>query len=62
MRPSEERLQAREITLRKVQSAIDEHFGEGNYRVSCFGSTAYGLDDAKSDMDLVVLVGRIAKS
>lgn len=53
-RPSESVYQARRKTRARVQSAINKNFGEG-YLVKSFGSTAYGQDHSKSDLDLVVL-------
>lgn len=46
---------ARSTTIRKVQDAIHQNFGN-NYRVELFGSTSYGVDTSTSDLDLVIMV------
>lgn len=48
-------LAARARTIKRVQNAIRKKYGK-KYRVQAFGSTAYGVSTAKSDLDLVVIV------
>jgi DNA polymerase sigma len=56
-RPSENVIQARKATISRLNTTINSAFG-GGYLVKSFGSTVYGIDHAKSDLDLVVLVSQ----
>lgn len=47
--------QDRQRTVRSIERVIQSRFG-AKYRVACFGSTCYGVDNAQSDLDLVVVV------
>lgn len=51
-------LRARRTTIERVQTVLNMAFG-GGYEVKNFGSTAYGIDHAKSDLDLVLLVSLV---
>lgn len=42
-------------TIQRVHEAIYSKFGH-QYSVQLFGSTRYGVDNARSDLDLVVIV------
>ncbi|KAI0066914.1 hypothetical protein BV25DRAFT_1820028 [Artomyces pyxidatus] len=44
----------RATTLARVSAAIQRQYGM-RYRVEIFGSTQYGVDSARSDLDLVVI-------
>ncbi|KAF7968865.1 hypothetical protein HWV62_29190, partial [Athelia sp. TMB] len=45
----------RRHTLARVQAAVSWRYGD-TYTVQMFGSAAYGVCDAKSDLDLVIVV------
>ena len=53
--PDQRVREKRRRTMAKVESSIQNHFGQG-YRVEAFGSTQYGVDGPTSDLDLVVIV------
>jgi hypothetical protein len=51
----ESTLMRRSDTIRRLQRIIQAEFGS-QYTVQAFGSTEYGVDNFKSDLDLVLLV------
>jgi hypothetical protein len=55
LKTPEEILAARTHTILRVQTLIQKHFN-GSYKVENFGSTRYGVDKGRSDLDLVILV------
>ncbi|KDQ16689.1 hypothetical protein BOTBODRAFT_144456 [Botryobasidium botryosum FD-172 SS1] len=54
--PSQAVLEKRIATMTKLSALIKEKHGE-RFDVRCFGSTAYGVDSSKSDIDLVIIDG-----
>ena len=57
-RPPSHILAARNTVIALVQNAIIRSFG-ASYKVELFGSTVYGVDSPSTDLDLVVVVGRL---
>ena len=49
-------LSSRSSAIKNVQKSIQKRYGN-RYQVECFGSTRYNVDNAGSDLDLVIVVG-----
>lgn len=54
--PNSADVQTRRRIIATVTNVIQRRFGS-KYTVQCFGSTVYGVDTARSDLDMVIMVG-----